>query len=166
MEAPGWQIVLAVHAIVERDGQVLMVRNRYEDGPWWSLPGGRLEDHESFADAVGRELHEETGLELVRLGALAYTVHVHVDDRRVQYLSWAFAVDEWRGSAPGGRTRDPEGVVEAVRWFDQDELADLPGWFPDPLPTWLRERRQYHYHYVRQWDALPSRPRYRIAGRP
>lgn len=42
--------------------RVLMVRNSYND--YHTLPGGRLDRRESFAEAASRELREETAVEL------------------------------------------------------------------------------------------------------
>ncbi len=53
--------------LVTRDdrGRVLLVKQRA--GPFagaWLLPGGALEDGESFEDAMRREVREETGLDV------------------------------------------------------------------------------------------------------
>jgi 8-oxo-dGTP diphosphatase len=55
---------LCVGAIAIHDGDLLLIRRGH--GPAageWSLPGGRLEAGELVAEAVVRELREETGLE-------------------------------------------------------------------------------------------------------
>lgn len=55
---------LCVGAVVVDDGSLLLVRRGH--GPAqgaWSVPGGRVEAGESLAEAVVRELAEETGLE-------------------------------------------------------------------------------------------------------
>ena len=55
---------LCVGAIALHDGNLLLIRRGH--GPAageWSLPGGRLEAGELVAEAVVRELREETGLE-------------------------------------------------------------------------------------------------------
>ena len=45
------------------DGHVLLIRtHKWRDR--WGVPGGKLEYGESLADALNREVHEETGLNL------------------------------------------------------------------------------------------------------
>lgn len=54
---------VAIGAVVVRDDALLMVRRGH--GPAagaWSVPGGRIERGETAAEAVVRELLEETGL--------------------------------------------------------------------------------------------------------
>ena len=52
-------------AVVVRDGQILLVRRgRGPAQGQWSVPGGRVEGGETLAEAVEREVAEETGLEV------------------------------------------------------------------------------------------------------
>lgn len=58
------KISIAAGGVVQKDGQVLLVKITY--GPnkgMWMLPGGYLDPGESLAEAVVREVKEETGLD-------------------------------------------------------------------------------------------------------
>lgn len=60
MNPPG----VAVGAVVVDNGRLLMIRRGH--GPaagTWSIPGGRIQTGETAAEAVVRELAEETGLD-------------------------------------------------------------------------------------------------------
>jgi len=57
---------LCVGAVVVHDGYLLLVRRGH--GPAageWAVPGGRVERGETMAEAVVREVAEETGLECI-----------------------------------------------------------------------------------------------------
>jgi len=72
---------LCVGAVALHDGNLLLIRRGH--GPAageWSLPGGRVEHGEVLAEAVARELREETGLESV-CGELVGWVERISDDR-------------------------------------------------------------------------------------
>jgi 8-oxo-dGTP diphosphatase len=69
-----------VGAICVLDGSLLLVRRGH--GPAageWSVPGGRVEGGESLAEAVVREVREETGLECVCGGLLGWVERQHAD---------------------------------------------------------------------------------------
>ncbi|MGH9118776.1 MAG: NUDIX hydrolase [Acidimicrobiales bacterium] len=58
--------VVCVGAVAVDDGRLLMIKRGH--GPAfgeWSVPGGRVEPGETLAEAVVREVAEETGLDVV-----------------------------------------------------------------------------------------------------
>jgi 8-oxo-dGTP diphosphatase len=56
---------VAAGVIVERDGQVLLVRRRMQPGRgMWTFPAGFVDFDEDPAEAAVRECREETGLEV------------------------------------------------------------------------------------------------------
>lgn len=62
---------VAAGALVERDGQVLLVLRRSGPGQGrWSIPAGFVEYDEQPAVTAARECHEETGLEVELTGLL------------------------------------------------------------------------------------------------
>ena len=55
---------LCVGAVVVRDSSILLILRGNPPGEGlWSVPGGRVQRGESLAEAVRRELQEETGLD-------------------------------------------------------------------------------------------------------
>ncbi len=77
-------------------GRVLLVRQR--GGPFkgeWLLPGGGLEDGESFEGAMRREVREETGLEVVSARPIArYDVRLGDFHGEVQLFAGDVGVGE------------------------------------------------------------------------
>ncbi len=79
-----------VTGIVIEDGRLLLLnQDTPGTGRSWSLPGGKLEDGETLAEALIREMKEETGLD-VEPGPLLYVcdhvpagvVHMTFEARR------------------------------------------------------------------------------------
>lgn len=65
---------LCVGAVATRTNELLMIRRATEPGRGrWSVPGGRVEPGETMAEAVVRELEEETGLAGVCGGLVGWT---------------------------------------------------------------------------------------------
>lgn len=112
----------AAVALVEReDGKVLVVWNKRYGR--WSMPGGKVEDGESPADAVRREIKEEVGAVAVSVDALYDgSPGARVDAGRGQYV-YVFAC------AIAGPPREREPGCP-VTWFTREEFL-LSGVIPD-----------------------------------
>lgn len=83
---------VAVGAIAVADGRLLMIRRGH--GPAageWSIPGGRIEWGETAAEAVVREVAEETALDGV-CGPLLGWGELLLDERHVVILDFEVTV--------------------------------------------------------------------------
>lgn len=67
--------------LVNRDGKVLLVRHKYQEG--WFLPGGKISGKENDENALRRELREELGVKIIsrfeKLGEYANTYEYKKD---------------------------------------------------------------------------------------
>jgi 8-oxo-dGTP diphosphatase len=106
----------AVAVVVIHDGQVLLVRRKYEPRQGlWSLPAGFVEWDEDIREAAVREAKEETGCE-VAIGELL-GVYSAFEDERTHVVLIVF-----RGQWRGGNLQAGDDASE-VRFFP---LALLP----------------------------------------
>ena len=123
--------ILAVAAVVCHAERLLLVRRgRPPYAGAWSLPGGRVEAHESLAEAVAREVKEETALDVVP-GDLLGWVERHDADSHFVILDFV--------ASPAGaldRLQAGDDASEAA-WVALNEVGELdlvPG-----LLGWLRD---------------------------
>jgi ADP-ribose pyrophosphatase YjhB (NUDIX family) len=140
-------------AVIESDGNVLLVRNRRRDGSHdWSPPGGVIDAGEDVLTGLTREVLEETGLEVSAWEGPLYAVTIVAEG-----LGWRLAVEAWRAVEWAGRLRldDPDGIVVDARFVPiaecSDHLFGVHQWVREPLTEWLAERwalevvRPYRY---------------------
>jgi 8-oxo-dGTP diphosphatase len=112
----------AVSAAIFHDGRFLLVRRgRAPAKGLYAFPGGRVEQDESLADAVRREVMEETGATLASVDHLVDLEIVSEDDTdRVEFVLSVHVA----GFAGGDIA--PGDDADAVAWLTLDEMARLP----------------------------------------
>ncbi len=110
---------VCVGAVAVDDDRLLLVRRgRGPAQGLWSVPGGRVEAGETLAEAVVRELAEETGIEGVCGELLDWVERVGADHHFV-ILDFLVQV-----LAPTDVPRPGDDAAEAA-WVPLDEVADL-----------------------------------------
>ncbi|HUC37187.1 MAG TPA: NUDIX domain-containing protein [Acidimicrobiales bacterium] len=110
---------VAVGGVAVVDGSLLMVRraNPPEAGRW-TIPGGRVEAGETIAEAVERELGEETGLD-VRCGQLRGWVERILPGYHFVILDFDVTVEGTRDLVAGGDALEVGWVpLEQVESFE------------------------------------------------
>lgn len=121
---------VCVGAIAVDGGRLLMIRRGH--GPasgTWSIPGGRVETGETLAEAVVRELAEETGLEGV-CGDLVGWVERIGGDHHFVILDFAVTLLDYRPPVAGTDAAEAE-------WVPLSEVAERR--LPDGLAEFLHE---------------------------
>ena len=119
---------LTVAAIVERDGQFLMVEERVGNRMVFNQPAGHVERGEQIIDAVVRETLEETAWTF-RPSALVGIYFWEQPERNRAFLRFAFS-GMVEGHDPH-RTLD-RGIERAV-WMSHEQLVIRAGRLRSPM---------------------------------
>lgn len=117
-----------VSAVVRNDaGALLLIRNQWGGG--WKTPGGTVEDGETLAEAVCREVREETGVECEVERPVHVTRQVFEHAADPERRGTGFLVT-FEARATNPTLADDPGVdgetIRDVAWFDAmpDECAN------------------------------------------
>jgi 8-oxo-dGTP diphosphatase len=112
-------VIPCVGAIIKDDqGRLLLIKRGHEPGAGlWSLPGGRIEPGETDAEALVREMREETGLE-VEAGDLIGAV------QRPGLGGTVIDIKDYAATVIGGTLTPGDDAADA-RWVNAWELESM-----------------------------------------
>ena len=112
-------VIPCVGAVVtDEQGRLLMIKRGHEPGAGlWSIPGGRIEPGETDAEALVREMLEETGL-AVEVGPLIGSV------RRPGLDGAVIDIRDYAATVAGGTLRPGDDAADA-RWVEAADLDSL-----------------------------------------
>jgi ADP-ribose pyrophosphatase YjhB (NUDIX family) len=104
--------------VTDGHGRLLMIRRGHEPGAGlWSIPGGRIEPDETDAQALVREMLEETGL-AVEVGPLLGSV------QRPGLSGDVIDIRDYAAAVVGGTLRPGDDAADA-RWVAIGDLDSL-----------------------------------------
>lgn len=104
--------------MTDGQGRLLMIKRGHEPGAGlWSIPGGRIEPGETDAEALVREMLEETGL-AVEVGPLIGSV------RRPGLDGAVIDIRDYAATVAGGTLRPGDDAADA-RWVEAADLDSL-----------------------------------------
>jgi 8-oxo-dGTP diphosphatase len=111
---------VGVAAIIERKGQVLLIKRKNSHGAGsWAVPGGHLEFGETPEECAIRETHEEVGIEIGDVRFVAITNDIFPKEGKHYITIWMH-----------GTCKSGEPVVAA-----DDEVAELGWYYWNDLPS-------------------------------
>ena len=122
---------LCVGAVVVHDGRLLLIRRGRGPGVGlWSVPGGRVEGGETMAEAVVRELAEETGLDGVVGRPVGWVERIDAEHH--------FVIVDYLVQVRDAATARAGDDASAVLWVPLADVRTLPG-LVDGLVAFLDE---------------------------
>jgi 8-oxo-dGTP diphosphatase len=109
-------VIVVVAAVIERDGAFLVTRRQQgvHLAGLWEFPGGKIDEGETHAAALGREIREELDAD-VDVGDLVFDVTHTYDDRTVALYFYRCTLQ--------GTPRPLLG--QEMRWASRADLATL-----------------------------------------
>ena len=115
-----WKPSVTVAAIIERDGQFLMVEEETSDGVRFNQPAGHLDPHESLVQAVVRETLEETAHDFTPTALVGFYMARYRSIRTgeaVTYLRFAFC-----GEVGAAHQQALDHGIIRTLWMSYDDL--------------------------------------------
>ncbi|WP_185806933.1 NUDIX domain-containing protein [Bacillus salinus] len=107
-------------AAILKDNCILMVKEIYNDKTFWTLPGGGLEEGESYEEAVIREVKEEVNLDVEVVRFLFTNTYSEGEEK-------CFLVRVLHGAEPT-LGYDPEAgnnqTLSEVKWHSIDSMEN------------------------------------------
>ncbi|MEQ7125692.1 NUDIX domain-containing protein [Actinopolymorpha sp. B11F2] len=141
------------YSVLDADDKVLLLKTTESTDPIvgtvWELPGGGIEAGGGWADAAGRELHDETGLttDATHLSEPAWqrtATYRYRGHRRLQHERVVMVRLPERQPQVSGRNRTDDERNDCIgsRWWPIEEIVNsserfYPGRLPSLLPRVL-----------------------------
>jgi len=113
-------MMLYALGMIEKEGKLLLLlrqNSRFFSG-YYGLVGGKIEEKESIADALIREMYEEVGITASKENLNFSHCLSFIGDEGTQVVAFVFKIKEWQGCVING---EPDKVV-ALTWFESNQL--------------------------------------------
>ena len=118
-----YKTVLSVNALIWCKGKVLLLeraKNKKVDPGLFSGIGGKVEPHESYYDALIREIKEETGItEIESIRPFSVTQHP-LPQSELEWVNIYFIVNI------GKQVKIKSSVEGTFHWIDPNDIESLP----------------------------------------
>ena len=129
-----YQINHVAVGILRQGESIVLIQQEFATRPpLWLLPGGMVESGELFHEALIREIAEETGATVTRVGRLAYAMQIDHPERREQTIAHIFEVESWSGAL---KSADPDNEILHVALIP---LSNVPALLAEIHWTAVRE---------------------------
>lgn len=137
-----------VQALVVREDKILLVKHRMREREFFCLPGGGVEEDETFEEAVLRELKEEACVD----GSIERKISIQIKpDNRGEVHTFLVQIDESAEAKPGidpELTKEEQTII-GIGWLTLEELGEV-----DKAYLWAAglNRIDYFHKYLLEME--------------
>lgn len=103
------------------DDKIVIVYS-IKGGGHWILPGGTIEDGETFEQCLKREIQEESNMEVVSFAPIGYQ-EVRFDGKVFNQLRYVCKVEPY-----GDFVSDPDGDISEIKLIDPKDYKQYFDW--------------------------------------
>lgn len=139
----------SVAAIIRNDSGEILLQNK-GNGEKWSLPAGAIELGEAPAEAIVREVREETGLlvvpkKLVGVFGGKDFRYQYPNGHQVEYNVFMFDC-----VIQGGELNPLDIETAELRYFHPNYMPELA--LPYPKDLFMNEKNELYFQWKEQWS--------------
>jgi 8-oxo-dGTP diphosphatase len=108
-------VKVSVNCIIEQNDKVLLVQEAIgRIRGFWSIPGGKVDEGESFKEAAKREIKEETDLDVVNIQKISI-----IQEEPNQTVNHIFKVQA------KGNPKPQANEILDIKWFSLKEVVEI-----------------------------------------
>jgi len=109
------KVKVSVNCLIEKDGKVLLVQEGVgKIKGTWSVPGGKVDEGETFEEAIKREVKEETNLDVLEIEKVEI-----IQDSPEHTVKHIYKVKA------EGDPKPQIGEILDIKWFSLEEVMEM-----------------------------------------
>jgi ADP-ribose pyrophosphatase YjhB (NUDIX family) len=113
---------ISTSCIIEKNGNILMIREKQGNKINWDIPAGGLNQGESVWQGVLREVHEETGL--VIKNPCKKMIFQYIEENRIT-INFLFLVSLEDEQEVHSDNQDTDEAILGVQWFTRVQVQKM-----------------------------------------
>jgi len=117
------RIGIRTATVTVRDGKVLLVNSKYNDGEYYLFPGGGVEFKETVEEGAIRETFEETGFKVTIDKLIHVNEFIYKEDWNKRSITFFFLASPKEESFEN--ISNDGGKIKEVEWVEISNLEDL-----------------------------------------